>query len=126
MVIFILLLTFLGVKAASPTLPGDNQAGCKCATKWFGEIFCVIIFSFISFATILFDPHDFFVPFLFDFTLRVGFPMYYIHSLPSLSQFMINHFNKNVISPIIDLKEHVDQVLRAITSRTSPEIDVNV
>ena len=130
--ILILLLTFLLVKIASPTLPGSSQEEGQCATKFFGEIFCVILFCFFTYAGHFFDPdhvhdpHQIFVPLLFSFTLKVGFPAYYIHSFPALNDFVSTHFKKNVLNPANELKENVSQVLSHVTLRASPQIDVNV
>ena len=127
-VVLILLLTFLALKYASPSLPGENQED-HWASKWFGEIFCVIFLCFVSFSRHFFDPHKVFIPFLFDFILRVGFPAFYIYNFPSLSlsNFVSTIFEKNVFAPIRELKEIVvDQAWNCVSSRGSPQIDVNV
>ena len=40
-------MTFIAIKKYSPTLLEDNQIeedDHKCATRWFGEIFCMLFF----------------------------------------------------------------------------------
>ena len=102
--IMVLLLTFLALKKLSPTLPAENQyTNEKCLTKWIGEIFCGIFICFIIYAKQFLVADMYLFSFLFEFTLRVVFPAYYIYSFPSLSKYVSTYFKKNVF--VLFLKE---------------------
>ena len=111
----------------SPTLPGENQFNESCATRWSGEIFCVISLCFTLFVTRILVPEKYFFKFLFDLVLRVGFPAYYIYSFPSLNQFIAATFKKSILDPINVRRENASQVISNLTLRSAPpQIEINV
>ena len=129
-VIVILLMTFIAIKKYSPTLLEDNQIEeedhYKCATRWFGEIFCILLFCSFILGVTLVEPPPVWLPFLFNLILKVGYPAFYIYSFPSLSVYVNTCFKKNVLNPIIETKEIVTHFLSKFSFRSSPQIDVNV